>query len=109
MFAASMLDPLGAHAARYGLRLHLGNTQLLTNNVRTKGILALFDDIEVHIILPGASEKYFGRVVNAVEYHEAELTSRMSSGGNLVLHNSSMLWAPKRTPCQLYWCCSSLS
>jgi len=77
--ASKMLCHLRDHAARYGLRIHMGKTTILTNTDCGEGCSVTVGDTQVQIVPPGGSEKYLGRVLNLADFHGAELANRMST------------------------------
>ena len=72
---------LGEEAARYGLKLHLGKTKILTNvSALTRPETVLAGEQSIAVLGPADAERYLGRKLTLDTYHEAELANRIAAG-----------------------------
>eukprot|EP00959_Pyramimonas_sp_CCMP1952_P263368 5507483-Pyramimonas_sp.AAC.1 len=71
-----MIVDLETEAKKYGLKVHVGKTAILTNAApRPPTVRCMGHDVRV--LQQGESEKYLGRKFNLNTYHETELTHRV--------------------------------
>ena len=112
-----MLADLSVEAAKYGLKIHMGKTAILTNTAAKRP-----DSIEcrgesVRVVQPEGAEKYLGRKFAMDKYHQTELAHRIASGWGaffkskeilcnraLPLFDRLRLFEATVTPCVLYAC-----
>ena len=76
-----MIAHLRDESARYGLRMHLGKTKILSNippEERPESLKVGATSIEV--LKEGAAERYLGRKLTLDHYHATELANRISAG-----------------------------
>ena len=73
-----MMEHLRAEAAKYGLKLNMDKTKVLTSTHATKKRDSVhIAGQPVEIIGPESSERYLGRKLCLGEYHQSELDSRL--------------------------------
>ena len=108
-----MISELSREAKKYGLKIHMGKTKVMTNATIRKPLCcegAIFDVLE-----PNASERYLGRQLSMQEYHRTELVNRIKCGWkaffkfkdalcnrSLPLRNRMKLFGAVVTPSVLY-------
>ena len=87
LFAASnadvvkMLRDLKHEAAKYGLKLHFGRTEIFTNNFHAaKSGSVEIDGVMVKIAQPGETAKYLGRKLSMLDFHGVEVDHRVAAG-----------------------------
>ena len=78
--AAKMIADLNDEAQKFGLKLHLGKTCILTNSSRPLPEKIPCRSLNVRVLQHGEAEKYLGRRLTAKDQHETELQNRMSCG-----------------------------
>eukprot|EP00959_Pyramimonas_sp_CCMP1952_P076446 1597398-Pyramimonas_sp.AAC.1 len=77
--SSRMLVDLETEARKYGLRVHMGKTVLLTN-VNNRPATLRCGGHNVRVLQHGQSEKYLGRKLSLDSYHETELQYRIGCG-----------------------------
>ena len=77
---AKMIADLRSESAKYGLKLHLGKTRILTNSGRTVPEVVHCRGLQVRTLPAAESEKYLGRALSTLDFHEKELTNRLNCG-----------------------------
>ena len=76
---ARMIADLEAEARKYGLKMHMGKTVVLTNAcARPNSIRCAGHDVRA--LQQGESEKYLGRKLSLDDFHNTELTNRLAAG-----------------------------
>ena len=115
--AAKMISDLDQEASKFGLKLHLGKTVLLTNRVANRPSVVKSRGLSLKVVASDESERYLGRKLSTTEYHAAEFANRLASAwaaffkSKEVLCNRSVplrdrlkLFECSVTPCVLYAC-----
>ena len=76
-----MLRDLKHEAAKYGLKVHFGKTEIFTNNFdAAMGGSAQTDGVLVKIAQPGETAKYLGRKLSVLDCHGVEIDYRVAAG-----------------------------
>jgi hypothetical protein len=76
-----MLRDLKHEAAKYGLKLHFGKTEIFTNNFHAaKSGSVEIDGVMVKIAQPGETAKYLGRKLSMLDFHGVEVDHRVDAG-----------------------------
>ena len=112
-----MIKDLKAEARYYGLTLHVGKTNVMTNCLVNRPASLDCDGQTVKVLDTGSAERYLGRQLAVENYHQAELANRIAVGWkaffkfkatlcnrNLALHLCIKLFESVVTPCVLYAC-----
>ena len=77
--AAKMISDLDQEASKFGLKLHLGKTVLLTNRVANRPSVVKSRGLSLKVVASDESERYLGRKLSTTEYHAAEFANRLAS------------------------------
>ena len=85
-----MITELSREAKKYGLKIHMGKTKIMTNAASRKPLCC--DGNSVEVLDPAASERYLGRQLAIEDYHSTELTNRIRCVGK-PFSNSRMPFA----------------
>ena len=114
---AKMIADLQSESAKYGLKLHLGKTRILTDSGRPVPEVIHCRGLQVRTLPADESEKYFGRALSTLDFHEKEFTNRLNCGWKAfykfkaVLTNTTVplrlriaLFSSVITPTVLYAC-----
>ena len=112
-----MITDLAAEASKYGLKLHMGKTKVLTNCTARRPSHIDCCGHPVKILEPGEAERYLGRKLSTACFHEVELQNRLACGWacffrlkdtlcnrRLPLKDRLRLFEACVTPCVLYAC-----
>ena len=84
-----MIANLREESNKYGLKLHMGKTKILTNvSCHQKDVLVGDDTIQ--IITDGA-ERYQGKTLSLWNYHTIEHTNRLAAGWAVFTKNKHVL------------------
>ena len=75
---AKMIVDLSREAKKYGLKIHMGKTKVMTT-AQTRRPLSC-DGTSVEVLDPESSERYLGRQLAIEEYHVVELKNRINCG-----------------------------
>lgn len=75
-----MIDDLKKEASKYGLRLHMGKTKVLTNCSVQAPMTVSCGTTVVKVLNNDESEKYLGRKLATHQYHQTEFDHRLASG-----------------------------
>jgi len=75
--AVKMLTHFREEAAKYGLRLHIGKTKILTTTSSAQSRNVIVGDDQVEVLSSDGTEKYLGRAVNLHDFHNVELKNRL--------------------------------
>jgi hypothetical protein len=80
--AGRMIDHLGVEASKYGLKLHLGKTKIISLWADGKSVVAgvKVGDQIVEVLGPEGTEKYLGRKLCLGDFQATELKNRLASG-----------------------------
>ena len=74
-----MITDLGREAIKFGLKLHMGKTKVLTNcSVRRPSSITCCGQ-QAQDLDPTQAEKHLGRKLFADSFHDTELANRMAS------------------------------
>ena len=73
-----MLDSLRVEASKYGLELHMGKTKILPMRECSDASVKVGNSL-VSILAPSDAERYLGRKLSMGNYHEVEVTNRISA------------------------------
>ena len=112
-----MIADLSREAGRYGLKMHMGKTKVLTTSVVNRPLHIKCLDQSIQVVPEGETEKYLGRKLATDEYHDTELSNRMVSGWACFFKLKASLCSRKLSfkyriqlfdacvvPCALYAC-----
>jgi len=112
-----MISDLWKEAEKYGLKLHMGKTKILTNCPIETRTTVPCGSTELAILANDESEKYLGRKLATKDYHDVEFANRISSGWaafckfkgvlcdrQVALKDRVRLLEATVTPCILYAC-----
>ena len=89
-----MIAHLRDEAAKYGLRMHLGKTKILSNippEERPESLKVGATSIEV--LKEGVAERYLGRKLTLDHFHATELANRISAGWAAFTKHMVALWS----------------
>eukprot|EP00959_Pyramimonas_sp_CCMP1952_P400956 8401770-Pyramimonas_sp.AAC.1 len=73
-----MIVDLDTEAKKYGLKMHMGKTVVVTNSATRPATIRCSGN-DVRVMQPGETEKYLGREFTLDDYHWEELNNRISS------------------------------
>ena len=76
----NMITDLELHAAKFGLKIHMAKTSVLTNSVAKRPPVMKCGSADVKVIPHGGSAKYLGRLLSAERAHQTEVAHRISAG-----------------------------
>ena len=74
-----MVTDLDEEARKYGLKVHLGKTVILTN-VLPRPMSIQCSGQNIRVLQEGEAEKYLGRKFSLDDYHNVELSHRIAAG-----------------------------
>jgi hypothetical protein len=78
---AKMIAHLQSEAGKYGLKLNLGKTKILTNTPGALRPTSLeIGGISVQVLQDGEGERYLGRKLCLDSYHSIEISNRIAAG-----------------------------
>ena len=110
-----MLDDLGKEASKFGLKIHMGKTVVLSNRLANRPEVVKCGNAHVKVASPEATEKYLGRKVSITDFHQVEFENRMASAWgaffkfkaslcnrHVSLKHRLKLFESCVTPCALY-------
>ena len=110
-----MIGDLSKEAAKFGLKIHMGKTVVLSNRLAGRPQAVKCGSAEVKVASPEATEKYLGRKVSITEFHQIEFQNRMASAWgaffkfkvslcsrHVPLKHRLKLFESCVTPCALY-------
>ena len=112
---AKMVTELGKEAEKYGLKLHMGKTKVMTNAAGRRPRNISCNGLPVEVLDSSTAERYLGRQLAVDGYHSTELVNRLNCGWraffkfkdalcnrNLPLKHRMKLFESVVTPCVLY-------
>ena len=112
---AKMITDLSKEAAKFGLKLHMGKTVVLTNRLGNCPTVVQCGREAVKVLAAGDTERYLGRKLSATDFHSVEFTNRLACGWaaffkfkevlcnrKLSLRDRLKLFECTVTPCALY-------
>ena len=112
-----MIADLSNEASKYGLKVHMGKTKVLTNTALPRPTSIKCADNLVGVLAPEESERYLGRKLSISDYHTTEMKNRLASGWaaffkfkvplcnrKLCFKDRIKLFDSVVTPCVLYGC-----
>ena len=74
-----MIKDLGREAGKYGLKLHMGKTKVLTNCRHRRPSVLTCGEQQLQVLGMTEAEKYLGRKLATGSYHDTEVANRMAS------------------------------
>ena len=114
---AKMIVDLQSEAQRYGLKIHMGKTVVLTNKADKRPASVDCCGCSIRVAKAEEAEKYLGRKLSINQCHETEVDNRISSGWgaffkskgalcnrNVLLKDRLRLFEAVVAPCVLYAC-----
>ena len=114
---SKMITDLALEAAKYGLRLHMGKTKVLTNCLSNRPSSITCCTQQIQVLDPSQAERYLGRKLSMDSYHDTEIANRVASAWacffklkhalcnrGLRLSDRLKLFDSSVTPCALYAC-----
>ena len=117
MDVCKMITDLGREAGKFGLKLHMGKTKVLTNCPVKRPLSITCCSQSVSVLDESQSERYLGRKLSCDSYHDTELSNRIASGWScffklkdalcdrrLLVRDRIKLFEASVTPCVLYAC-----
>ena len=115
--AAKMISDLKNEAAKFGLKLHMGKTVVLTNRAVGRPATISCAGQDIKVASPDDTEKYLGRKLSISAYHHTEFGNRLASAWaaffkskevfcnkKVPLADRIKLFECTVTPCMLYAC-----
>jgi hypothetical protein len=114
-----MIADLAREAGKFGLKLHMGKTRVLTNCGLNRPAHITCCGQQIQVLDASQSERYLGRKLSTDDYHDTELANRVASGWacffkfkdalcnrGLPLRDRLKLFESCVAPCVLYACCT---
>ena len=77
---SKMIVDLDKNAAKFGLKIHMGKTAVLTNASRSRPNTIKCGQAVVKVLLQDDAEKYLGRKISIDLFHETEIANRIAAG-----------------------------
>ena len=74
-----MIGGLSAEAVKHGLKLHMGKTVVMTNEMTGRPSHLNCGGCEVKVVNPSDAERYLGRTLCTGDYHDTD-TARRADG-----------------------------
>ena len=78
---AKMIAHLRDEVAKYGLKLHMGKTKILTTEPSVRRPLhVIVGEESIQVLQDGEGERYLGRNLFMDSYHDTETSNRIAAG-----------------------------
>ena len=115
--AAKMISDLNRESSKFGLKLHMGKTAVLTNRETNCPTTVSCRGQSLKVVSKDETERYLGRKLSMIAFHGTEFANRLAAGWaaffklkevfcnrKVPLRDRLRLFECSVTPCALYAC-----